>query len=117
MNYESLFIAKAKHVFPIMCRDRTPDDCWMWGGRATWSVKQGGKLLSTTLRRIAYAAFRGEIPEFHEVKTTCKHPDCVNPNHLTTRLSVRLITRGFSGRTESLADSVEDNEPTSGTIT
>jgi hypothetical protein len=93
MTHEKLFVEKAKQLFPIMFEGRTADECWVWGGRITWSVKVNGKILSTVLRRIAYAAFNGDIPPYHEVKTTCEHTGCVNPRHLTTRISLRQITK------------------------
>jgi hypothetical protein len=113
MSHEKLFIEKAKQLFPIMFQGRTPDECWIWGGRITWSVKVDGKILSTVLRRIAYSAFRGEVPPFHEVKTTRKQSGCVNPNHLTTRLSLRLISEEFDdGSVPSVIDEV--TEPSQG---
>jgi hypothetical protein len=101
MSHETLFIERAKLVFPVLFEGRAADECWMWSGRVTWSVKKDGKTLSTVLRRVAYAAFIGDIPQYHEVKTTCEHRDCVNPKHLTTRISVRQITKQLEDRSLS----------------
>ncbi len=35
--YEGLFVDKAKKLFPVMFEGRTPDECWIWNGRITWS--------------------------------------------------------------------------------
>src|SRR5690349_17274649 len=101
MSHEKLFVERAKLVFPVLFEDRAADECWEWSGRVTWSVKKDGKTLSTVLRRVAYAAFIGDIPQYHEIKTTCEHRDCVNPNHLVTRISVRQITKQLEDRSIS----------------
>lgn len=68
------------------------------------------KIISTCLRRFAYSVFRGEVPPFHEVKTACKQSGCVNPNHLTTRISLRLMSKWFDDG--SLNGSTVDVEST-----
>jgi hypothetical protein len=115
MTHEKLFVEKARQLFPIMFEGRTGDECWVWGGRITWSVKVNGKLLSTVLRRIVYAAFNGDIPPYHEVKTTCEHTGCVNPRHLTTRISLRQITKRMEDGS-LLPVSYERTEPADGIV-
>jgi len=105
MSNENLFVKKVKRLFPIMFKGLTDSDCWKWGGRAAFTLKVDGKLLSSSLRRIAYVAFKGEIPEYHEVKMTCKNKDCVNPAHMETKLSLRQISASFDN--EELADTEE----------
>jgi hypothetical protein len=96
---ENLFIDRAKKLFPVMFEGRTSDECWIWNGRITWSTKvEDGRIVNTVLRRIAYVAFRGEIPTYHEVKTACKHSGCVNPNHLTTKISLRQMSKGIDNK-------------------
>lgn len=94
MSHENLFVDKCRKLFPIMFEGRGPDECWAWNGRITWSTKlEDGRTVNTVLRRISYVTFKGDIPKYHEVKTTCKHSGCVNPNHLKTNISLRQLEK------------------------
>jgi len=94
MAFENLFVDKCRKLFPILFEGLASDECWVWNGRICWSTKlEDGRIVNTVLRRIAYVTFRGQIPTYHEVKTTCKHTGCVNPDHLTTRFSVRQFDK------------------------
>lgn len=59
-------------------------DCWVWTGatddRGYGVIKVQGQ--AQWVHRVAYAAFRGELPDGKEVHHTCHNPPCCNPVHL-----------------------------------
>lgn len=67
---------------------RTP--CWEWTANADPSgygkFKMNGR--QHWAHRVAYAIFRGSIPDAMDVDHICHNPKCVNPHHL------RRKTRG-----------------------
>lgn len=64
--------------------------CWVWHGSRT--CRGYGKLRdaakSRSAHRVSYELFVGPIPEGLELDHLCRHPACVNPDHLepVTRL-------------------------------
>lgn len=62
--------------------------CWEWDG----AVDKDGyghsprkfRAVGRFVHRLAYVAWKGEIPEGHVVCHTCDNPKCFNPSHLFT---------------------------------
>jgi hypothetical protein len=57
----------------------TPEGCWKWnlgddGRYPRWKRQRA--------HRIAYVAWKGEVPEGYHVHHVCENPLCVNPDHL-----------------------------------
>uniref|UniRef100_A0A6M3M4T6 Putative homing endonuclease n=1 Tax=viral metagenome TaxID=1070528 RepID=A0A6M3M4T6_9ZZZZ len=62
---------------------KSDSGCWLWQG----SIKDGYGIFNLDGRhyrahRVAYALFRGEIPEGVETHHTCKNKACVNPAYI-----------------------------------
>lgn len=59
------------------------DGCWMWVKKYTGNrprLPVSGKI--HTASRVAYMAFKGDIPDGKVVMHTCDNPECTNPEHL-----------------------------------
>lgn len=73
----------------VMCPEST---CWLWTGQRSkrnggrWdgriSLRVDGRHVTRRAHRVSYTAFRGEIPEGHEIDHKCRNTLCVNPEHL-----------------------------------
>lgn len=68
------------------------NDCWMWAGKSFTKAGYGRvvfrfagsrRLKAVYPHRLAYAIFKGPIPEGYVVMHSCDNPSCCNPNHLS----------------------------------
>lgn len=59
------------------------DGCWVWiaaiNGSGYPTVTREGR--SWLAHRYVFHAQVGPIPDGHDVRRTCEHPMCVNPDH------------------------------------
>lgn len=54
--------------------------CWRWQGQI--DACGYGKYTGQAAHRIAYALFKGPIPEGLQIDHLCRTRDCVNPDHM-----------------------------------
>ena len=60
--------------------DKNPlTGCWIWRPAVFRFTVDGKRYVPTHL---AYQLYIGEKPEGKRVHRTCRHPECVNPEHL-----------------------------------
>lgn len=68
----------------LMARVEKTESCWLWTGSV--DPCGYGRIVSNrridSTHRVAYAAFKGEIPNGMCVCHACDTPRCVNPDHL-----------------------------------
>lgn len=87
----------------------TETGCWLWtsknNGRGYGQMSFNGK--HTYVHRLAYQAFKGEIPHRMVVCHKCDTPSCCNPDHLflgTTRDNSRdMVRKGRHSKPPRLA--------------
>ena len=71
-----------KHALKASC------GCWIWlnalnrQGYGALGQKARAKVGNNLAHRVAYTAYKGEIPDGLHVLHTCDNPCCVNPEHL-----------------------------------
>lgn len=70
---------------PVLMKRRRvmPSGCWEWTGASRngyGRMKFAGRLQN--VHRIAWAAWRGEVPDGLLVLHRCDNPPCFNPDHL-----------------------------------
>jgi hypothetical protein len=62
------------------------DSCWLWTGSVRSEGLPYGRYRfygrNRQTNRISWMIHKGGIPPKHNVKITCKIPNCVNPDHL-----------------------------------
>lgn len=82
-----------------------PDGCWEWSG-ARNNLGYGQLTIGVRTReyahRYSYRLHKGPIPEGLELDHLCRHPWCVNPEHLEAVTHAENIRRGHfkrSGKT------------------
>ena len=90
-----------------------PDEngCWIWQGGlnfkgyGTMRLKGYGR----SAHRNSYEAFKGSIPEGHQIDHLCRVRSCVNPDHLEAveprENTLRGLVAGFGVRIGGLANS------------
>jgi len=78
---KSAMITYEAHVIKIQ-------GCWGWkgsknpGGYGKITVRIEGKPITISAHRLAYTAYRGDIPLGKLVLHRCDNPACTNPDHL-----------------------------------
>jgi len=77
-------IEKEKAKMKLIRKVRIDGECWMWTGGANESghgrVRHGHAVVGA--HRLAYAAWKGPIPDGLNVCHACDRPGCINPDHL-----------------------------------
>lgn len=82
---------------PVSTQDKVPGDCWEWtgptnkGGYGTiWWEKK-----NQYAHRVAFVAFKGELPTNRDIHHACLNKTCINPDHLDaiTTADLMAITR------------------------
>lgn len=86
----------ADHRQVILDRCATSDECWMWAGTLNrdgyGTVSHHGRLWMA--HRLAYFAFKGDIPRGLVMDHLCRNRACVNPDHLEPVTDRVNILRG-----------------------
>jgi len=77
--------------------------CWMWmgpmprkDGYGQIRMMRNGKRDLFSAHRFAYTALRGQIADGMTIDHLCKHPWCVNPEHLEQVTMRENLMRGSS---------------------
>lgn len=77
-----------------------PDGCWHWEraignkGYGLISWKHEGAKVTMVAHRAYYLAFRGAIPNGHDIDHLCRKRSCVNPEHLEAVTHLENARRG-----------------------
>jgi hypothetical protein len=80
--------------------------CFLWLGGIDKKTGYGRivvtpefkKSIDTTAHRLSYIAFKGPIPEGHDIDHLCRNKACVNPNHLEPVSPKENLQRGWDWR-------------------
>jgi hypothetical protein len=82
-----------------------PGDCWYWQGFLEKLTGYGKFFIKSPYKKIGAHVFSYEfhkkIEVKHELHHTCKHPNCVNPDHLvdlTREKHMQAHSTGFCER-------------------
>ena len=75
------------------------DECWLWTAGA--KTPEGYGILTVRAHRLAYQLLVGAIPSGLTIHHQCRHPACVNPDHLevVTRSENSALKRGYNRKT------------------
>jgi hypothetical protein len=58
------------------------------------TIPRTGEVVS--VKKALYAAFRGEVPDKHDIRYACDHKYCINPHHQELRYSEHSTSKGLS---------------------
>lgn len=81
------------------CSTPADNGCWVWNRKLTTAgygrTPYQGK--SMYAHRLAYVAFKGQIPDNMHLDHLCRNPACVNPEHLEAVTHKVNVQRGLRG--------------------
>lgn len=73
--------------------------CWNWTGKTSEKTGHGRfnpeRTKSVAAHRFAYELLVGPIPEGLDLDHLCRHPPCVNPDHMDPVTNRENVLRGF----------------------
>jgi len=78
--------------------------CWAWVGKRNdlgyglMSFRTEGRHKTKRAHRVAFELFKGPIPRGLVVDHLCRHPWCVNPNHLEAVTTAENLLRTMASR-------------------
>lgn len=81
----------------VKARCREDCDCWLWKlslspqGLPRFSTRNSKR--SNQVRRVVWAAAKGQIPAKRVVTVTCPNKTCLNPEHLALTTKAAVIRR------------------------